>query len=283
MKKVLKIVIGVFISIILLFFIIIALGGLILKRHVHNEVAKMLIESEDISDRVFGYDFINNLPEPVQRYFKYSLPDGQKYISYVRLKHTGTFRTKPEQKWMSINGIQYFSTQKPGFIWFAKVKPFPLFWISARDKYFKGNGDMLIKLLSNFTIGHSDGKEISQGALLRFVAESAWFPTALLPSNYLQWEAIDSNSARVIVSDSRINVSGVFYFNEKGEITQFLAERYMGTIKEKWICYYKSYKEFDGVKIPVDGEAMWSLKSGDFSYAKFKVTHIEFNNPSLYK
>ena len=36
---------------------------------------------------------------------------------------------------------------------------------------------------------------------------------------------------------SKIDVSGIFYFNEKGEITQFVADRYMGTVKEKWTCY----------------------------------------------
>jgi hypothetical protein len=283
MGKILKIILIIVVIVILLVLITLGLGNTMFKRQVQNEVIKLFRESEDTSDRIFGYDFITTLPEPVQRYFKYSLPDEQKYISYVKLKHTGTFRTKVDQKWMPISGSEYFSTQRPGFVWFASVKPFPLIWITARDTYYKGNGNVLIKLLSLFTIGNSMGKEVNQATLTRFIAEAPWFPTALLPGDYLKWEAIDSNSAKVIVSDSRIDISGIFYFNEKGEITQFTADRYMNTTKEKWTCYYKNYKDFDGVKVPTDGEVVWNLKSGNFSYARFKLTDIEFNNPSFYK
>jgi len=283
MNKVLKAVIIVIAVILLLVFIILATGTIIFRGRVHSEIARLFIDSEDISDRVFGYDQLGILPEPVQRYFKYAMPAEMEYISYARLKHTGTFRTKAGRKWMPISGEQYFTTQRPGFVWYAKLKPFPLFWIAARDMHFKGQGNVLVKLLSTFTIGDSKGKEVNQSSLLRFIGECVWFPTALLPSDYLQWEAIDSNSARVIVSDSRIDVSGIFHFNEAGEITHFTADRYMDTTKEKWTGYCKSYKEFDGVKIPTEIEAVWNLKSGDFSYARFKITQIEFNNPSFYR
>ena len=37
--------------------------------------------------------------------------------------------------------------------------------------------------------------ELNQGELMRFFAEAAWYPTALLPSQGVVWEAIDDNSA----------------------------------------------------------------------------------------
>ena len=36
------------------------------------------------------------------------------------------------------------------------------------------------------------------------------------------------------------------------------------------------------MKVPFYLEATWNLKSGDFRYAKFKVTKIEYNNPSKF-
>ena len=36
------------------------------------------------------------------------------------------------------------------------------------------------------------------------------------------------------------------------------------------------------MKVPFYLEATWNLESGDFSYAKFKVTKIEYNNPSKF-
>jgi hypothetical protein len=60
---------------------------------------------------------INNLPEPMQRYFKYSLQENQNYISYVKLKHEGIFIQSQGQEWMSILGEEYFTAENPGFVW----------------------------------------------------------------------------------------------------------------------------------------------------------------------
>ena len=38
--------------------------------------------------------------------------------------------------------------------------------------------------------------EVAQGELMRFFAEAAWYPTALLPSQGVRWQAVDDTSAR---------------------------------------------------------------------------------------
>ena len=42
------------------------------------------------------------------------------------------------------------------------------------------------------------------------------------------------------------------------------------------------YKEFHGIRIPIGGEAIWKLDSGDFSYIKLEIMDIEYNKPTLY-
>ena len=42
--------------------------------------------------RVFHHAQLEGLPEPVQRYFKYALQDGQKYIKFCTIKQSGKFR-----------------------------------------------------------------------------------------------------------------------------------------------------------------------------------------------
>ena len=54
---------------------------------------------------------------------------------------------------------------------------------------------MLVKLISLFGIADASGPEIDQGANLRWLAESAWFPYAFL-GDQIKWEAIDNHSAR---------------------------------------------------------------------------------------
>ena len=53
---------------------------------------------------------------------------------------------------------------------------------------------------------------------MRFLAEAAWYPTALLPSQGVRWDAIDDTSARASLVDDVTTVSLVFRFDVQGLI-----------------------------------------------------------------
>lgn len=256
----------------------IIVGGIMAKSQLEKNVERLFLSSKDISERVYTLEQIKQLPSPVQRYFRYALRENQPYISYARLRHGGTFRLKPEQKWMPIKGEEYFTTQKIGFVWFGKL---PL--SSATDLYIEGEGSLIAKLLSLITVADVKGEKVSQGELLRWLVEAAWFPTALLPSEYLRWEAIDENSAKAILSDNNLTVEGTFHFNTQGQITHFTTRRYKEDSMENWTGYCRNYKEVNGMQIPHDAEVVWNLESGDFSYARFNIIKIEYDNPSKFE
>jgi hypothetical protein len=64
-------------------------------------------------------------------------------------------------KRMPFEAEQYFTTQKPGFIWFAEVKAAPGIHFTGKDKYEDGKGHLLIKLLLLFSVAGAKGKEIN--------------------------------------------------------------------------------------------------------------------------
>jgi hypothetical protein len=41
-----------------------------------------------------------------------------------------------------------------------------------------------------------------------------------------------------------------------------------------------AYGEFAGLKLPVRGQAVWNLPSGDLTYAELEITQIEYNTPA---
>ena len=146
---------------------------------------------------------------------------------------------------------------------------------------------MLIKLLSTITVADAAGSEMDISSLIRFLSEAPWFPTALLPSDYIKLIEIDSNSAQVIIKDNGYTASGIFSFNEKGEIIKFVTnDRYMEVdgkyFKEQWGGYYRNYQEIEGMKIPIEAEVEWNLASGDFQYVKIKITDIQYNIAEKY-
>jgi len=258
--------------------LILVLGSLIFKFRFKSEVKKLFLSSKKISGKVFSYDQLNGLPDPVQRYFRNVLKEGQPYISYARLKHDGQFKIDLKKDWVNIQGEEYFTAQKPGFVWKGEV-PFAV----GCDMYINGNGRLVVKLLSIIKVVDGKGEKYDQGELLRWLTESVMIPTALLPNENLKWIPINSESAELNYVYNGISLSCLVFINDKGEITGFEARRYMNeTTLEKWTPRCSDYKEVDGIKVPTKFEAIWSLESGDYSYAKFNVKEIEFNKPEKY-
>jgi hypothetical protein len=195
------------------------------------------------------------------------------YISSVRLKHSGVFKTNLKSGFANITGEQYFSVQKPQFVWKGTTLLF-----TARDSFIADKGNLKVSLFNIFTVVDGKSREINEGEMQRWLAESVWFPTNLLPSENITWIAIDENSAKLSFRYKEISFDFIVRFNIVDEIVSMETLRFMTDKKrEPWLCKMEDYKEINGVKIPVSAEAIWKLKTGDFSYAKFKVTEIEYN------
>ena len=253
-------------------------GRINLSARFGKEVKELFSLSKNIVEKTFHFAQLTSLPEPVQRYFKYILKEGQPYIQYARIRHNGQFKTGFDKGWVNIRGEQYATTGKPGFIWKGTT---PMF--IARDMYIADKGRLVVSLFSLYTIVDAGGEQYNQGELLRWLGESILYPTNLLPGERLQWFAIDSQTAKLIFNYNGFSLFFIITFNEAGEITQMETKRYMDKTKlETWVIKAADYKEINGVIVPTNFEVLWRLEKGDFSYAKFRVTEIEYDKPEKF-
>ncbi|KUO62572.1 MAG: hypothetical protein APF84_02150 [Gracilibacter sp. BRH_c7a] len=284
MPKIAVIIVGIILFLIVSFIMVAFLADFLFNLKVDREINALLAKRIDNDDIVKQED-LDKLPSPVQRWLENSQVVGKDSVRDVRLKQTGVMRTEPDKPWMSFKAEQYFVTENPGFIWKAKINVAPMFHISGRDKYDEGKGNMLIKVLSLITLGDATGEEIDQGTMLRYLAEMMWFPAAAL-NDYIQWEAVDERSAKATMSYKGVTASAIFLFDENGDIASFSAKRYGdfgGQFSlETWSGSVKEIKVIDGIRIPTQGEVTWELEAGDFTWLKWEITEIEYNNPTVY-
>ncbi len=268
-----------------LFFSILITGGCSSMNRLVKKEVNEIFQNAAASKEIIKSEDIAGLPEPVLRWLKYSNIIGKERIRVVRLKQKGFFRTGPDKKWMPFNAREYYTTDPPAFIWSATVRMAPLVPLKVRDKYAEGKGKMQVKLLGLFSVVDETGDEIDQGAMVRYLNEIMWFPSAAL-NDYIKWEPVDANSAKATMSYRGVTASAIFYFDEEGKVTNMIAERAMyednAFVYKKWSTPISEYGEFNGIRVPVKGEGVWLLESGDFSYIRLEVTDIEYNVPSLY-
>lgn len=228
---------------------------------------------------------LEGLPAPVQRYFRTVLTDGQPIIAGATIEMTGTINmSATAEQWKPFTSRQRVVTRRPGFLWNAQVDMFPGVPAHVEDSYIAGNGSLYAKLFGLFTVANSHGDgEIARGEFMRYFAESPWYPTALLPSQGVRWEAVDDASANATIVDGPISLTLLFRFNDAGLIASVRAEaRGAGVGKDgdmlmlPWDCGLSDYRPQDGMLIPMAGEAAWVQTEGRKAYFHGTVKKLSY-------
>ncbi len=275
-----KSIVIITVSIIVLFGLVSLYGSYQWRLSTDKLRAKLTDGRQAITPKNYDSKELEGLPDPVQRYFQAVLKDGQPIVAAVNLSQQGLFNmSETKAKWSPFTATQFVTTQRPGFDWDARIQMAPGVSAFVHDAYMLGEGSLHASLLGLFTVADVRGTpEAAQGELLRFFAEMLWYPTALLPSQGVRWEAIDNTSARATVTDGATTVSLVFRFNPEGTIETMRAEaRYRDKLTAMpWSGRFWDYSTHDGMLIPLQGEVGWEYPDGIRLYYKGKVTEINY-------
>ena len=244
-----------------------------------------LLEAARLPAPLSRYDAreIIGLPAPVQRYFRAVLRDGQPLIATATFELAGTINMSATgEQWKPFTSTQRAVTHRPGFLWNGSVAMLPGLAAHVHDSYIAGTGTLHAAMLGLFTVAEvQGGGEIARGELMRYFAEMAWYPTALLPSQGVRWEAVDDRSAKATLVDGPIALSLLFRFDEAGLISSVHADaRGAGVGKDMvmlpWDCGVSDYQLRDGMMVPTRGEAAWLRPEGRKPYFVGRLTSLAY-------
>ena len=152
--------------------------------------------------------------------------------------------------------------------------------VRVHDAYVGGEGRLHVAALGLFAIADFHGPgDIAKGELMRFFAEAVWYPTALLPSQGVRWEAVDDRSANATLVDGKISLKLLFRFNDAGLIESAEAEARGATVGKTivmtpWGVRISNYQERSGMRVPVTGEAAWLPAQGRKPYWRGTITSL---------
>ena len=223
------------------------------------------------------------LPEPVRRYFLRALTDGQRRVRAVRISHRGQFNAGgARERWAPFISDQRVVTRRPGFVWDARIAMAPGLTVRVHDAYVAGQGELEAKLLGLIPVTtERPTTDLARGELMRYVAEAAWYPTALLPGEGVTWEPMDDRTSRVTFRDGEVSVSLVFSFDDAGVISAVRAEdrgRILNGVvtPTPWEGRWSRHEMCDGMCIPMEGEVAWLLPEGRQPYWRGRITRIVY-------
>jgi hypothetical protein len=153
----------------------------------------------------------------------------------------------------------------------------------VRDAFVEGVGSMLGTVLGLVTVVNvHDTPDITAGALVRFLAEAVWLPTALLPSHGVRWTPLDAASARATLTSGVTTASLDFHFGADGLVeriyTPARGRDVNGTfVPTPWEGRWLEYAERGGLLVPVRGEVAWILPEGPLPYWRGEISDVVYD------
>lgn len=163
--------------------------------------------------------------------------------------------------------------------------------VYVHDAYVDGEGILNPAILGLFPLaGEIDADDLAQGEFVRFFAESAWYPTALLPSQGVHWEAVNDHSATATLADGKVSVTMFVSFNDAGliESARVAARAVLvgnAVVPTPWEGRMSNYHERDGMLVPLTAEASWLHLDGRKPYWRGTITSITYefaiSSPSM--
>jgi hypothetical protein len=247
------------------------------KRHVNEGLARTAATNSAI---ITEHD-LGHLPSPVRKYLELAGVPGKEKVMNFRATFTGRIRGSEKSGWMPLKSEQYNFFDQPSRYFFIKAKKMGLNAIGLH-KYEKEQASMVIKLAGLFRIVDARGPKMDQAETVTLFNDMCVMAPATLINPSITWENIDDLSVGAVYRNGKIAISATLFFNEKGELINFLSNDRFETDGKiynnyPWVTPLRNYKSFNGINLGSEAELIYRRPEGEFCYGEFKLTGIEYN------
>ena len=273
---------GTIANVVVLVVSIIGLFEIKFKNEYKNEVKIALEQSRNIPTAKLTEAEIANLPEPVRKYIRYTGCIGKPKVNNFRVDFSGKIRDHKKPVWMELSSEQYNFIKTPTRLFYldAIMKYMP---VAGFHCFKNGKAFIDIRLLSIFKVEYQEGDKMDISETVTFFNDMCCMAPASLIDKRIEWLAVEGNKVKASFTSNEITISAWLYFNEKGELVNFVSEdRYAigenGTIvQHKWSTPLRDYKDIHGYKLASYAETIYTYPEGDFTYATFTLKNIGYN------
>jgi hypothetical protein len=225
---------------------------------------------------------IAHLPLPVQKYIQRSGAIGKPRIMSVHTVFDATLYSAPGKPGMSgpAHQIDIVDPLRRLFFMQTRMNGLP---VAVLHDYKGDTATMQVRMARLFNVVNISGPELSKGETVTVLNDLAAYAPSALSGSQFKWKAIDDTHVDVSFQNGAYAVSATLTFNNDGDLIDFMSQdrgelQGDGTLKIlPWSTPLSDYREFDGRRVPTKGEAIYHRPDGPFTYGRFAVTRIEFN------
>ena len=253
-----------------------------MKKTWKKAVLEALERTRTIKNETLTGKDIHHLPAIVQKYLHYTGSVGKEKISNFRAEFKGGIRSNSTEEFMPLTSVQYNFTDKPT----------RLFYIVARKNGIPAKGIhlyrdqtaiMLVKIFGLFTVVNARGKEMNQGETVTLFNDMCFMAPATLIDPNIEWKEVDNLTADAKFTNGNITIGAKLYFNEVGELVNFISNDRFETTDGKnyknypWLTPVTGYTNVNGYRLPSGAKLIYKHPDEDFCYGEFNLVSIDYN------
>lgn len=198
----------------------------------------------------------------------------------VKLEQTGRMKSRLEAtSWLAFTATQAISTCECAFDWRARAGPFGM--VSVCDALEDGEARLRVMALGIIPIARAkNSPALMRGELMRYLAELAWAPDAILCNSALRWReegpdglavsaGVGEEAAEVLLSlDSDGRIAGAFAPDRPRAATAPF-------LPTPWRGRFSDYRHHDRTWLPFAGEVAWEIDGKKTVYWQGRIESWE--------
>lgn len=225
---------------------------------------------------------IASLPDPVQKYLRYSGALGKPQVQNFHAVWSGQQKLQETRPWLNFHAEQYNFYDQPSRFFYISSR---LFGIPFRGlhMYSGSAATFQIKLASLIPVVNAYGEIMTKGETVTLFNDMCGLAPAALIAKSIQWETIDPLTVRATFTNQGFTISALLYFNQAGELTNFVSDDRYQQVKGntfanyRWSTPLRDYKEINGHKLASNAEVIWHMPKGEFVYGQYHLMQLAYN------
>ncbi len=247
-----------------------------------NSVKEALGKQEHISQELLSEGDLGHLPQAVRKYITITGAVGKPRVSNFRAEFEGGIRSKSSDPYMKLKSVQFNFFENPTRLFYIVAKKMGVPAVGVH-LYRDGLAIMKIKFLGLFTIVDAKGPQMNQGETVTVLNDMCFMAPASLIDKRISWNEIDEFTVEAKFTNRDITIGATLYFNEKGELINFISNDRFETTDGKeylnfpWLTPVDSYSDINGYHLPSKARLIYRKPQEDFCYGEFVLRSIEYN------
>lgn len=269
---------GTIINILILFVAIVSYAINHFERTFKADVTRHIAETNFNNNDLLKEADIISLPVPIQKYIRYAGAVNKPKVKNMKVVFDGEMRDKGKDFFKFIS-VQYNFFDDPARLFFMKATMYGAS-VPGYHCYQNASATMQIKLLGLFNVVNVKGTEMNKAETVTLFNHMCLMAPAALIDKRIEWTTIDSLSAKAIFTNGINKITAILYFNEQGQLINFISDDRYATTDMKQYRFstpVKDYTQIDDRNIMQYGETIWHYPDGEFVYGKFTLKSIEYN------